>query len=113
MSQLALLQPTVHGEERALARRDSGIAKAAESAGGAWAQLALAELRLFLAANPEFHVDAFADATQGRWQRKAFGAVVLRAVRLGWMEGTSEYRPSVASNNAPKRVFKSLLWRAP
>ncbi len=96
-----------HGEYAA--KRDAGIAKAEATSGAEWQRQAAAELRRFLEQSPTFHVDLFAEWSRGRWSSKAFGAVVQRAVREGWMEPTDEYRPSVFSNGSAKRVFKSLI----
>jgi hypothetical protein len=99
---------TVREAQRA---RDAGIAQAEATAGETWAREADAALREFLETHGLMHVDAFHTYTDAKFVRKAFGPVVLRAVKAGWMVGTDEYRPSTFSNLAPKRVWSSRLFK--
>lgn len=42
---------------------------------------------------------------------KAVGAVIVYAIRNGWMEQSGEYRRSPSSNMSPKPVYRSLIYR--
>lgn len=116
-NQGALFTPTLAGDERpavlaevARLARDAGMERADRNASETYKFEADAALQAFLQSHETFHVDPFGEATDWKFATKAFGPVVQRAVRAGWMEPTDEYRPSVSSHLAPKRVFRSLVF---
>jgi hypothetical protein len=93
-------------------RRDEGIARAEAGALESFKTEAYAALRAYLETHATMHVDDLAPhlpALPG--DRRALGPVFLRAVRAGIMEGTSEFKPSAASNGSVKRVWRSLIHR--
>jgi hypothetical protein len=76
-----------------------------------WAVAAFDELRDLLAKHRTFHVDDFWLATKLHppTNRKALGPVMMKAARLGLMEKTGEFRPSVSSHLSVKVVWRSLV----
>lgn len=99
---------------KAVKRRDKGIARAARHADAVvkdWQEKALDRLRLFI---DEREGAPFLAEEFVRWARfkvpappdkRAFGSVIQRAVKSGWIvkEG---YAPASSSNQSPK-----CLWR--
>lgn len=93
--------------------RDSALARVESHASRDWLDEAFAALRGYLETHATMHVDDLAPylpAASG--DRRALGAVFVRAAREGLMEKTENYRPSVASNLSPKVVWRSLVWSA-
>lgn len=105
MTQGALFQQGSHGIERAVERRDAGIAQAAETAGEAWCDAAYDAFTSWLKGRDEAFCDDFHRDTNGAWCRKAFGVVVKRAARAGLIERVG-YRPSVQSHLSPKPLWR-------
>jgi hypothetical protein len=98
--------------ESARARRDDGIARAEAGALESFKAEAYSALRAYLETHATMHVDDLAPHLPSLpGDRRALGPVFLRAVRAGLMEGTSEFKPSVASNGSVKRVWRSLVYR--
>jgi hypothetical protein len=92
----------------ARARRDDGLRRVEDNA-GAWIDEAFAFVAAYLRAHETLFCDDLWSAGLRRPSNpKALGAVMVRAARAGLMvrEG---YRPSVASNLAPKPVWRSLV----
>lgn len=100
----------------ATAARDDALKRVAANVEWDWAAHALAAVRKTAMALETFIVDEV-------WLRlppggephepRAMGTVMRRAREMGWIEATSDYRPSdrVTSHRNPRRVWRSLLWR--
>lgn len=93
------------------ARRDDGIARVAASSGDDWQDAALASLHQYALTHERFLTEeARADADQlPDWvDGRAWGQVVRRAVRLGWIERAG-FAPARSSNLSPKPLWRSLI----
>lgn len=103
------------GPARAAAekRRDRALKAAERPQLAAYRDQALAFFRSFA----ETHEFVFCDdlwaagMPEPPGSRKAFGAVMAKAKRNGWIEETGETRQSVSSNLSKKPVYRSLLYR--
>lgn len=95
--------------------RDSALSAVEAGADAEWMALAWHTLCDYLKRHQEFFVDDFWTDTQLRQPReaRAFGPIVLRAARSGYIERTERSRPSVRSRLGHKPVWRSMLYRPP
>ena len=96
-------------------QRDRAIDRVRES-NGAWIARALPIVRLIAEHVPEFTTDRLEYELHRRAipsprDKRAIGALMLRAQRARWIEKTDRVRPSVMPSNhrRPKTVWRSML----
>lgn len=95
------------------ARRDDGIQRAADHSGACWQDKALASVRNYAQTHREFLTeDARFDASQldVPTDGRAWGQVMRRAVKLGWIVRTDRCKPARSSNLSPKPLWESMIF---
>lgn len=106
--------PPSYDADKAALNRDNGIERAEGGAEALKSHRAYEALKRVAERQQTFIVDD----VQQEWgesfaEGRAMGAVTLRGIREGIIEGTNEYRPSARENchKNPRRVFKSLIYK--
>ncbi len=94
----------------AVAKRDLGMARASQGSVG-WSDTALAYLREYCLTHETVFCDDlwssdFPEPREGR----ALGPILMKAMRLGWIEGTGTYRLGIRNNRSPRQVWRSLIF---
>jgi hypothetical protein len=95
------------------ARRDDGIDRAAVHSGACWQDKALASVRNYAQSHREFLTeDVRFDASQldTPTDGRAWGHVMRRAVKAGWIVRTDRCKPAKSSNLSPKPLWESLIF---
>lgn len=105
------VQPSLF--DRAVARRDDGMARAERHAGRPWKERAIRAVRTYAERHEFFHVDEFWEWAMARGlpegdSPRALGPVIKQAARDGYLDRTRVSAPSVRSNTTGKPV-----WRCP
>lgn len=99
--------------ERSREARDEGMDKVSRGADPAWSERALEAVRLMALEMPEFAgEDVWPRGLDKPREARAFGPVMLRAVRLGYCRSTDRFRGAklVTQHASPVRIYESLLY---
>lgn len=104
---------------RAKLARDAAVAHVDEHADDAWKIAARAAVQAVSLRRAEFTTDDVLEVLRTQpvatHEGRALGPVMLHAARMGWVENTRRFQKSnaVSRHNAPKTVWRSLLFRNP
>lgn len=110
MTQLGFLDSSDRPIVQARNERDLALARVQLGADRDWCDRAFAALEAHLRQAETFHADDFWTlGVEEPKERKALGAVILRAARAKLMVKTGEFRPSTSSHCLPKPVWRSLV----
>ena len=106
--------PPVLNARAARAARDAGIARGAEAARPTFLEAAEGAIYRAAVTRDRFIVDevwAYMPAAPWTHDKRTMGSAMLRAVKLGWIEETDEYRASaqVQCHANPRRVWASNI----
>ena len=95
----------------ARAERDAALTRVSGAAGEQWAAEAWSWLRGYLESHVEFFPDTACREGPEPPEKRAWGAVVLRAKREGWIRATGEFRARTRGHATPGAVYRSMLCR--
>lgn len=91
--------------------RDEAIEQADEAADEAWKRETLEALKGLATEVPSFRSDHIWQRVRTPREPRALAGVLRRAQKLGFIEPTGEFEPSVRRHAAPCRIWRSLLYR--
>jgi len=95
----------------ARAERDIALQRVGDAAGLEWRDQAHEWLRGYLEHHPELFPDtALRDGPEPP-EKRAWGVVVRRAIRDGWIVPTGEFRARTRGHCTPGPVYRSTLYR--
>lgn len=95
----------------ALAQRDEAMARVEEAAPLEWKDAAWSWLLDYLRTHREFFPDdVWAGGLEPPPERRAFGPLVLRAARAGYIVKAGRLRPRVRGHGTPAEVWTSQLY---
>lgn len=100
---------------RSILARDNGIAQAEKNAHEAWKEVALDAIRKTAETRQTFIVDDVWPHVKDAetHENRAMGALILKAVKEGWIERTDLFSMSYVSRHHcnPRRVWRSLIYQ--
>lgn len=101
--------PTI---DQARTERDIALVRVEQAAPDEWKQRAWEWLKGYLEDHAEFFPDdVWAAGLEAPPERRAFGPLVQRAARDGWIVKTDRTRPRTLGHATPAAVWRSTLYR--